>query len=196
MLDILRRNHNSKVILLTPDFMRDVRWFSKFLEKYNGVSIYNHKPIYYSVELDACLTGLGACWKNYVYALPIAKGYLKLGIVHFELLNVLLAIRVFGPYWHRRRVLIKCDNHTMVQVVTNSRTKDAFLAVCACNIWFTAALYDIDLVYAHILGRNVVAGILSRWQNSRENYEILHANVQDPLWIPVSYNMLSIDNDM
>ena len=100
MLELLRNNHDKINIYLTPEFMCDLRWFTEFLKIFNGVSIYNYRPIDHSVELDACLTGLGACWKNYIYAVNIPKGYLNLTIVHLEMLNVLLAIRVFGPYWH------------------------------------------------------------------------------------------------
>ena len=41
------------------DFKRNLRWFDKFLPLYNGVSLYDHRPIDHTLELDACLTGLG-----------------------------------------------------------------------------------------------------------------------------------------
>ena len=67
--------------------------FLKFFHKYNGVSIYNHMIID-SVELEACLIGLGVCWKKYGYVLSIPKDYLNLSIVHLDMLNVLLGVRV------------------------------------------------------------------------------------------------------
>ena len=85
MLKLLRKNHDKVHIHLTPEFMRYLRWFEKFLKIFNGVSIYNHRPSDYSVEFNTCLTGLGACWKNYVYAVNIPKGYLNLTIVHLEM---------------------------------------------------------------------------------------------------------------
>ena len=62
------------------------------------------------IELDACLDGLGAVWKNYVYHLPIPRHYLSLTIVHLEMVNILVALKAFGPFWTKKKVLVKCDN--------------------------------------------------------------------------------------
>ena len=59
MLALLRSGHASQKIHLTPEFRRDLRWFAKFLPLYNGVSLYDHRTIDHTLELDACLTGLG-----------------------------------------------------------------------------------------------------------------------------------------
>ena len=197
MLDLLRQNYDATCIKLTPDFMRDLRWFSKFLETYNGVSIYNHRPVDHIIELDACLTGLGGRWNNYVYHLPIPKHYQNLTIVHLEMVNILVAIRIFAAHWSRKKILIKCDNHAVVQVLTNSRTKDPFLAACARNVWYHTALHDIEVSYIHIMGKcNVIADTLSRWSNSEADKQILFSQVQDPLWMAVSLQLLDIDNDI
>ena len=191
MLELLRANHHDTIIL-TTEFIHDLRWFSKFLSVYNGVSIYNHRTFDTTAELDACLTGLGACWKNYVYTFPIPKGYLNLTIVHLEMLNVLLALRAFGPYWYRCKILVKCDTHTVVQVLTNNKAKGAFLGSCARNVWYTAALYDMESVYVHIMGKNnVVAEILSRWLGPPKQIKILNDSVQNPLWLSISGHVAS-----
>ena len=58
-------------------------------------------------------------------------------------------------------------------------------------------LYDIDLTYVHIMGKqNMVADLLSRWQNSIENVRMLHENVQDPLWIQIPNDLLMTANDI
>ena len=59
MLALLRSGHASQKIHLTPEFRRDLRWFVKFLPLYNGVSLYDHRTIDHTLELDAYLTGLG-----------------------------------------------------------------------------------------------------------------------------------------
>ena len=41
-------------------------------------------------------------------------------------------------------------NHAVVQVLTSGKTKDPFLVTCARDIWFVAALADIELVYKHM----------------------------------------------
>ena len=134
MLELLRQNYDASTIVLTQAFKCDLRWFTRFLQQYNGVSMYTHMSVDHVVELDACLDGLGAVWKNYVYHIPIPRHYLGLTIVHLEMINILVAIKVFGPFWARRKILVKCDNQAVVAVLRNSKTKDAFLTTCARNI--------------------------------------------------------------
>ena len=75
MLELLRAAQGRQKILLTPDFKRDLRWFAKFLPRYNGVSLYDHKSVDLTLELDACLTGFGGRCGRYVYHLPIERGF-------------------------------------------------------------------------------------------------------------------------
>ena len=48
------------------------------------------------LELDACLTGLGAVWGCLVYHLSIPEGFQNMGIVHLEMVKILLAVRMFA----------------------------------------------------------------------------------------------------
>ena len=172
MLDLLRANYDKKSITLTHDFKRDLMWFIKFAEKYNGVSFFDHKRSYDIIELDACLTGFGGRWANYIYHIPIEKHYGNLAITQLEMLNILVAVRVFAAYWSKKRIHIRCDNLAVVQVLKSGKTRDAFLGSVARNIWLEAACADIDLSYSHIAGtQNVVADLLSRWQNSVIKYD-------------------------
>ena len=95
MLALLRSGHAAQKNILTPEFKRDLKWFDKFLPLYNGVSLYDHRPIDHTLELDACLTGLGGRWCNFVYHMPICQRYMNWSIVHLEMVNVLLAVRLF-----------------------------------------------------------------------------------------------------
>ena len=92
MLDLLRTSHNDRVITLTNEFKRDLAWFEKFLPHYNGVNLYDHKPIHETLELDACLTGLGGRVNEYVYHLLLDRGYEGCTIVHLEMINILVAL--------------------------------------------------------------------------------------------------------
>ena len=68
-------SHDNRVISITPDFKRDLAWFAKFLSMYNGVNLYDHKPIHEMLELDACLSGLGGRVGNCIHHLPLHEGY-------------------------------------------------------------------------------------------------------------------------
>ena len=157
-----------------------------FVDKYNGVSMYNHRRVDHVIELDACLDGLGGVWKNYVYHIPIPRHYLGLTIVHLEMINILVALKIFGPFWANKKVLVKCDNQAVVAVLTHSKTKDPFLAT-----WLLAALYDLEVTYVRIRGKhNIIADLLSRWVLTPQNVLKLQSHIPDPLWISVPENII------
>ena len=195
MLDLLRRNYDASSITLDHDFKRELRWFQCFLGQYNGTSFFDHKLIHHVVELDACLVGLGGRCGHLVYHLPIVKHYTNLTIVHLEMVNILVA--VFAHLWSKHRILVKCDNQAVVHVLTTGRTRDAFLAACARNIWLVCAQNDVELLYRHIPGKdNGVADLLSRWKNTtRQNVE-LQSKIGGHVWLNVSSKLLEINNEI
>ena len=194
MLTTLRSVSNPTRVDLDQDFQRDLRWFHSFLPKYNGVSMYSHTKSKSILELDACLTGLGGRWGNMVYHLPIERDFANLDIVHLEMVNIVMALRLFARLWAGTRILVKCDNEAVVKVLKAGKARDPFLATCARNVWYLSALADIDLQYEHILGRNnTVADLLSRWQLIPNNMVQLHQFIPNPVWLPVSINMLEVD---
>ena len=197
MLELLRSAYGRSKIPLTPDFKRDLGWFAKFLPTYNGVSLYDHKPIGLTLELDACLTGFGGRCGRSIYHLPIVRGFRQWTIFHLEMVNILIAIRLFKSLWKGKKVLIKCDNEAVVSVLKTGRTRDPYLAACGRNIWYESAMSDIELQYTHIRGsENKVADILSRWQGTREQIQWLHSHVHQPIWLEVSIDFLELHPDL
>ena len=78
------------------------------------------------------------------------------------MLNFLITLRVWADQWAHKRVLFRCDNLAVVQVIHTSKTKDEFLACCLRYIWLVVSKYDIELNIQHISGNNTrVADALS-----------------------------------
>ena len=197
MLQVLRNAHGHTRITLDHNFYRDLRWFQTFLPKFNGVSLYDHRPVDFQVHLDACLQGLGGVFNNLVYHLSIPLGYQNLDIVHLEMINILVAVKLFGAYWKSKRVKIFCDNMAVVCVLQSGRTKDPYMAACARNIWLWSASYDIDFQFVHIAGKtNVTADLLSRWTQCVDNDKKLHSLVPNAQWQHVSLGHLDLNNDI
>ena len=151
------------------------------------MSLYDHKKCDHQVHLDACLEGLGGVWKNFVYHLPIIYGYKNMNIAHLEMVNILVAVKVFCRQWASKSILIHCDNQAVA--------RDPFLGACARNIWLWAATHDIELSYVHVLEKyNRTADLLSRWSNSVSDKNELQVLVPGACWVPVSLEMTDIDN--
>ena len=117
MLELLRQNYDKNSITLTQDFKRDLHWFHKFLTIYNGVSYFDNKKVDEVLELDACLTGLGGRWGNKVCHLPIEGQFKNLAITLLEMVNILVAVKLFAREWQKRKICVKCDNLAVVQVL-------------------------------------------------------------------------------
>ena len=139
------------------------------------------------VELDACLSGLGRPWENLVYHLPLPHHCRNLGICQLEMKNILVAIHIFVSFWHRKTILIRCDNAAVVCDLTTRKARDPFLAAAARNIWIELAREDIQAVYKHIPGKvNQLADLLSRWKNTPfqvTNFNRQSCVVNCPHWI-------------
>ena len=197
MLQLLRKYHGQARIHLNPEFHRDLRWFDRFLPLYNRVSLYDHPKTDHQVHLDACLRGLGVVWQNLIYHLPIPLGFKGLNIVHLEMLNILVAVKVFCTHWKGKNILIHCDNFAVVNVLRSGRARDPYLAACTRNIWLWAATHDINVTYTHVSGKsNRTADLLYRWTNSYANIAELTALVQSPIWVQVGLEALEIDAEI
>ena len=190
MLQLLRDNVHNNKILITSNFRKDLAWFNQFLSHYNGVTYYDNKYCHEEVHLDACLSGLGASFQSMVYALPIPKNYNNYNIVHLELLNIVVALKVWAAYWTNKKIKIHCDNMAVVEVLQKGRARDATLALLARNVWLICALFNIQILACHIPGKdNILADLLSRWQFSEANYEQLLHIIPTPNWVPTHLDL-------
>ena len=194
MLDTLRSHFDKDDILLDLNFHRDLNWFLKFLPHFNGVAFFNHVPIKKVIELNACLQGLGAVYQNQVYSIQIPKNFENYTIVHLEMLNILVALRVWSHQWAASKILLKCDNQAVVSVLNLGRTQDLTLGAMARNISMLLAIHDIELQVIHILGSdNKIADLLSRWFITENPADKLQPFLKAPCWLNVNHDFLKVD---
>ena len=66
------RNMGSKANM-SAAILKDINWFCQLVQKFNGTCQYMYTPVacVETIELDACLTGLGACYKDCVSCMCI-----------------------------------------------------------------------------------------------------------------------------
>ena len=114
MLDTLRAHFCTEEINLNDNFHRDLNWFIKFLPAFNGTAFFNHSPIQMTIELDACLMGLGAICKNQVYTIKNPKFFENCTVVYLEMLHILVALCIWASQWAAKNILLKCDNQAVV----------------------------------------------------------------------------------
>ena len=77
--------------------------------------------------------------------------YLKLILLRFtaihlllEALAIVIALCLWGRHWRGLRIVVYCDNFSVVSSLNSGRVQDKLLAVCLREIWFLAAVYVRD----------------------------------------------------
>ena len=182
---------------LTSEFHKDLAWFLVFLRQFNGITYIKKPDIPYNhtLHVDTCLPGLAGVWNNQVYATPIFDIYgIEFKIVHLEMLNLLIALKLWAHEWSHSVVKFFCDNLAVVQVVRTGKTRDNMLSLCLRNIWLITATHAIDLHIEHIQGRsNKIAALLSRLYPPKPvDTEFLQTLSKSHIWhkIPIhSFNL-------
>ena len=193
MLQLLRENGHSKHIVLTEEFKCDLKWFNSFLPVYNGVSFFNYAPSKL-IHLDACPSSLGAIFDSQVYALPLSGSWKNQNIAYAELINILVALKVWHKEWAGLRVLIKCDNQSVVSVLTTGKTRNSVMAKYARNIFLWLSAFNIDIKVVHVPGKlNPVADLLSRWYVTHDNVKKLQELVYPVTLLDVTQELLHVD---
>ena len=130
-----------------------------------------------------------------VYSLSIPLGFRDHTIAHLELLNIVVAAKIWAQHWSNQKIQIFCDNMAVVEVLTTGKTRDVILATCARNLWLIAALYNIDFLFSHIPGvENTVADLLSRWNNDSYQIQKLHKLVHHPIWIDTHIDLTLLNH--
>ena len=136
ILGVLRSAPMRGKVTLPSGFFKDIEWFNKFLEKFNGVvKIHNKKSKCHEVYVDASLTRVGGIFNNNVYSTTIPQAILDIAsIVHLEAANILIAFKLWAHCWKNSKLIIWCDNIAVVHAFTSCKIKVVWLMACVRNI--------------------------------------------------------------
>ena len=138
---------------LSWGFKKDLAFFSALLPHFNGIKIIDKSDVECQdhLELDACLTGCGACTGSQYYAEQFPSSVVRNEhiIAHLELLNIVVALKVWRLQWAGHRVRIFCDNTVACLAVGSGRSRDDFVQMCVRELFLLTAASDIELYVVH-----------------------------------------------
>lgn len=168
ILSALRDSHNETVVFVNQGMAADLRWFKRFLKKYNGISVMKDTAPEFTIEADACLTGGGATDFNHYLAYEFPPNMTDMHISILEAVNCLAACRSFmTKEKHSKTVLIKCDNIAAMESFTRGSARDNFLAAISRAMWYCIARADIRPIYQYTPGELMfIPDALSRMHTS------------------------------
>ena len=97
--------------------------FLDMLPHFNGVKVVDKESIPFQESLELDLTGCGACTDYRYYAERFPEEVLREShsIAHLELLNVVVAVKVWRDEWQGKKVRIYCDNANACCAVQSGR---------------------------------------------------------------------------
>lgn len=173
ILSSLRAAHSHTEVAITPGALADLRWFKRFLRKYNGRSFMKATNPDFVIEADACLVGGGATdFSNYIaYVFPLKAQALHISIL--EALNCLAACRaLLTSEKHSKTVLLNCDNVAAIESFSRGSARDTFLAAISWAMWYCLAKADINPIYQYTPGHLMsVPDTLSRMHTSQHHHD-------------------------
>ena len=153
---------------LTAEFKSDLAWWHCFIDCWNGLGMMRSVSANWSPKFcfftDASGSwGCGACWEEKWIQCPWNGIWNNKSIAAKELLPILLAIAMWGPFWQGNQILVRSDNMSVVNVIAANTSKDKTIMNLLQGLHFICAFYNINLRATHIQGtKNLSVDAVSR----------------------------------
>ena len=160
-----KQHHHTRI---NEQLHSDIGWWHTFLSTWNGVSMLSTFGQTPDTAMASDASGswdCGSTWEGQWFQLAWSKfqGYDKESIATKELLPIVIAAAIWGPYWHGRVVKCKCDNQAVVAVLATRTARDQNLMHLLRCLFFFEASFQFTLIATYIAGStNHLADDLSR----------------------------------
>ena len=178
VLNFLRTMDKDGLYKIPSEVRDDLDFFQILMPDFNGVTLLAKElvPSSDQLEIDACLTGCGGLCGSQYYSREFPKFVLSENhpIAHLEILNAVVATRLWAPIWRGCKLQLYCDNMNACLALQNGRCRDLFLQSCVRAIFLLTAQYDIDLLVCHSPGVSLqAADALSRLHKDSSYRDLL-----------------------
>lgn len=204
LLNWLRQIQNSHSALPIPSYIKkDLTWWKNFLPLYNGVSMMDltewSEPDSI-ISCDACLVGCGGWFEGRYFHSEFPQ-FIKdqhLHINALELLTVVVALKLWGPFLKGQKMVIYCDNSTSCHVINSGFSRDEFLQACLREICFQSAIYEFQIRAKSIASiDNRIPDFLSRWGLGVKYAKAFYDSVKDLdiLYFEISEKLFQFSHD-
>jgi hypothetical protein len=160
-------------IRLSHSARRELRWWRRHLQAWNGRSLLHHSPDV-AMYTDASPTGWGAVCLGVTAHGAWSRPEQDLHINHLELLAIEMGIRAFRTQLRDRTLLLRVDNTTAVAYINHQGgTHSLALSAVAERIWNLCLRHNIYVEALHIPGiANVLADAASRVHLSPQEWRL------------------------
>jgi len=152
--------------LLTKEFFKDIDWWLRFLEVFNGLCPFHDLRPVKDLHTDACSSGVGASFQGDWFYSNLLVDYPDLSSMHInykEALGVYFAIERWAPLLKDKTVHIHCDNTSVVAMLNEGTTANPCMMSYLRRLFWLSARFNFRLRCFHVPGKlNVLADNISR----------------------------------
>ena len=194
MFTLLHSSSDPNCILrLNAEFRSDLAWWLAFTSRWNGVSLQLAGSAEPSVVfyIDASGSwGCGAIWGSHWLQGQWPLQWADKSIMVKDLVPIVCAAAVWGPFWVGQHVLCYCDNMSVVAAVNKSSSREPSGVVMHLlrTLSFFSAIFGFVLRAQHVAGSaNGPADSISRNNLSLLLFQVPNASreptpLPDDLW--------------
>lgn len=177
----------------------DLAMWLRFFQDFNGVSVFQDAD--WSSNADLCLftdssaapdKGFGAYFQGHWVCATWPDEWITNGrladITLLELFPILVSIFIWGNHFRNKKVLLRCDNQSVVHLINSQTSKSAEVMVLVRALTLKCLQLNLTVRAEHIAGiNNGIADSLSRLQFARfrelaPEAEQNPADMPDYLW--------------
>lgn len=157
ILDLMNKlkapNHKAKI---SDAFKKDILWWLKYLDSFNGVIYYRIADNKYAIHADACDNGGGAfCngdWYYVNWKLDLDAAHTRLHINYKEILAIVMGINRWAHMWSNSDVTVFTDNVVAKAVINRGHCRSPLVMNHLRNMFWLTAKYNFKLHAVHIPG--------------------------------------------
>ena len=177
-------------VRITACIRKDFKLWLRFLEEWNGRSLFlkserMREGAEFSTDASGSL-GFGGFFKGQWFSHRWNNQQALWSIEAKELFPILVAAQVWGSSWETLRVVVLCDNASVVGAINKGYSKVPLIGDMIRVLIYYSMHYNFLLRAEHIPGKlNVLSDLLSRLQVPRFR-ELAPAAEEHPVELPES----------
>ena len=146
---------------------KDMAWWARYLEEYNGVSIlwlHNNTEPDQLIATDASKKGYGGISGQQYFKGRFPLDWHSKNIAELEMWAVLVALKIWAPKLRGQYFRIQVDNEAVATVINSGAARNPALQDGLREIAMLAARHEFIIKAEHITGiSNRIPDWLSRW---------------------------------
>lgn len=163
-------SETQRFLHLTEEVKEDMRIWQKFLNEYNGISMFLNENFLSSnileLHTDAAQSlGYGGLYNTRWFFGSFPDSWKDLNIMTLEFYPIIIALELWGSLWSNHSILFFTDNEALVSVINKQTSRDNQVMKMVRHMVLCCLKFNILFKSKHIPGkRNVLADCLSRLQ--------------------------------